>query len=163
MTDFFQAFPKLAASELRTTMVSAGSDLPVPADRYVFLELYCEDRGCDCRRVTIAVIAERKMAPIAYINLGFDSADAMAGPFLDPLNPQASYAPALLRFFTDMINSDPEYLRRLQRHYVMFKERCEGRRYAGPRRKFCATTWRTALLTQFPAATRLINAARLPN
>lgn len=132
MTDFFQAFPTLTASELRTITVSEGADLPVPADCYAFLELYCEDRGCDCRRVTIAVIAERKRAPVAYINLGFDSSDAMAGPFLDPLNPQASYAAALLRFFTDMLNDDPKYLRRLQRHYVMFKERCEGRRYAGP-------------------------------
>lgn len=132
LSDFYQAFPTLAASELRTITVPPGSGSPLPADRYAFLELYCDDQGCDCRRVTIGVVAERKLAPVAHISLGFDSADAMAGPFLDPLNPQASYAPALLGIFTDMINSDPGYLARLQRHYVLFKERCEGRRYAGP-------------------------------
>jgi hypothetical protein len=56
----------------------------------------------------------------------------MAGPFLDPLHAQAPYAPELLKLFTDMINSDPAYVARLHRHYVMFKEHCDGRPYAGP-------------------------------
>ena len=132
LSAFYQAFPKLAASELRTITVAPSSGLAVPADRYAFLELYCDERGCDCRRVTVAVFAERRGEAVAHISLGFDSADEMAGPFLDRLNPQASYAPELLRIFTDMINSDPDYLARLQRHYVLYKERCEGRPYAGP-------------------------------
>ena len=131
LSAFYQAFPKLAASELRTITVAPGSGSTVPAGRYAFLELYCDERGCDCRRVTIAVFADRQGEAVAHISLGFDSADDMAGPFLDRLNPQASYAPELLRIFTDMINSDPSYLAQLQRHYVFYKERCEGRRYAG--------------------------------
>jgi hypothetical protein len=132
LSGFYQAFPKLAASELRTITVTPSSGLAVPADRYAFLELYCDERGCDCRRVTVAVSAERKGEAVAYISLGFDSGDDMAGPFLDLMNPQASYAPELLRIFTDMINSDLGYLARLQRHYVLYKERCEGRPYTGP-------------------------------
>ncbi len=132
LSGFYQAFPKLAASELRTITVAPSSGVAVPADRYAFLELYCDERGCDCRRVTVAVFAERKGEAVAYISLGFDSADDMAGPFLDLMNPQAPYAPELLRIFTDMINSDPDYLARLQCHYVQYKERCEGRPYAGP-------------------------------
>ncbi len=132
LSDFYRAFPKLAASELCTIAVAPNSDSTVPADRYAFLELYCDERGCDCRRVTVAAFAERQGETVAYISLGFDSADDMAGPFLDRLNPQAAYAPELLRIFIDMINSDPGYLARLQRHYVLYKERCEGRPYAGP-------------------------------
>lgn len=131
MSDFFQAFPKLAGSELRNFIVPPGADSPFPEDRYAYVECYCNDKGCDCRRVTIAVFAERQRKHIAHINLGFDSGDAMAGPFLDPLNPQAPYAKDLLTAFTDMINADPAYLARLHRHYVMFKEKCEGRPYAG--------------------------------
>lgn len=132
LSNFYQAFPKLAASELRTLTVASGSGLAVPADRYVCHELYCGDRGCDCRRVIVTFFAERQGEAVAHISLGFDSADELAGPFLDRLNPQASYAPELLRMFTVMINSDPDYLARLQRHYVLYKERCEGRPYAGP-------------------------------
>ncbi|WP_295446076.1 SEC-C metal-binding domain-containing protein [uncultured Thiodictyon sp.] len=132
MTDFFQVFRKLADSELRTATVTPGRPGPLPADLYAFIELYCDEPDCDCRRVTLAVIAESKGRVVAHSNLGFDSADGMAGPFLDLLNVQASFAPALLEFFTDMINHDPAYLGRLHRHYVMFKEHCEGRRYAGP-------------------------------
>ena len=131
MSDFFHAFPKLADSELRNFIVPPGTDSSLPADRYAFIELYCNDKGCDCRRVTIAVFAERQRKYVAHLNLGFDSSDAMAGPFLDPLNPQAPYAQDLLTMLTDMINDDPAYLARLHRHYVMFKERCEGRPYAG--------------------------------
>ena len=131
MSDFFQMFPKLTGSELRNMTVPAGARPPLPADRYVFGELYCDDEGCDCRRVIIAVLAEGQREQVASINLGFDSDDNMAGPFLDPLNPQAPYAKDLLTMFTDMINGDPEYLARLHRHYVMFKEKCEGRPYTG--------------------------------
>ena len=93
MRDFFWAFPKLAASELRTLTVAGGSASPLPADRYAFVEHYCDERGCDCRRVTLSVFAERQGTPVASINFGFDSAHPMAGPFLDPLHAQAPYAP----------------------------------------------------------------------
>jgi hypothetical protein len=29
----------------------------LPADEYVYLEFYCEDRECDCRRVFLQVIS----------------------------------------------------------------------------------------------------------
>ena len=44
----------------------------------------------------------------------------MAGPALDPLNPQSQYAGALLRLFEQAIK-DHAYVERLQRHYRMFK------------------------------------------
>ena len=132
MSDFYRTFPKLANTELRSFTIAPAYGSVLPGGRYTLMELYCDEKGCDCRRVTIAVFAERNRDFVAHINLGFDSDEVMAGPFLDPLNPQARYAGELLDFFTDMINEDPAYLARLQRHYVLLKERLEGRRYAGP-------------------------------
>ena len=132
MSDFLHAFPKLAETEVRDITVGPGNSLGLPAGRYGFIESYCDEKGCDCRRVLIGVLSEKARKFIAHINLGFDSDDAMAGPFLDPLDPQGPQAEALLDFFTDMINNDPAYLARLHRHYVQFKEQVEGRRYSGP-------------------------------
>ena len=131
MSDFFRTFPKLAESELRNFTIGPGTGSELPAGRYGFIEAYCDKKGCDCRRVVIAVFSEQAQDLVAHINLGFDSEDEMAGPFLNPLDPQGPHAEELLAFFTDMINRDPAYLARLQRHYVQFKERIEGRRYAG--------------------------------
>lgn len=133
MSDFYQVFPKLAETELRTATFEPGSATGLPGGRYGFVEAYCDGMGCDCRRVMIGVYSEQDRGYVAHINLGFDSDDEMAGPFLDPLDPQGPHAKELLAFFTDMINRDPAYLARLQRHYVQFKERLEGRRYAGRR------------------------------
>ena len=132
-SDFFRTFPKLAETELRNFTIGPGTGSDLPAGRYGFIEAYCDEKGCDCRRVVIAVFSEEAQDFVAHINLGFDSGDEMAGPFLDPLDSQGPHAEELLAFFTDMVNRDPVYLARLQRHYVQFKERIEGRRYAGRR------------------------------
>ena len=50
----------------------------------------------------------------------FTEADAM-GPFLDPLNPQTPYSPALLNLFRFLLKS-PDYARRIQRHYEIFRQ-----------------------------------------
>ena len=131
MSNFFLRFPKLAETELRNFTIGPGPGSDLPAGRYGFIEAYCDEKGCDCRRVMISVFSEEAQDQVAYISLGFDSAGEMAGPFLDPLNPQGPHAEELLAFFTDMINWDPAYLARLQRHYVQFKELLEGRPYTG--------------------------------
>jgi hypothetical protein len=45
----------------------------------------------------------------------------MKGPYLDPLNAQTEYAPALLNVFRFLLES-PDYIERLKRHYAMFRE-----------------------------------------
>lgn len=54
---------------------------------------------------------------------GSDPAD-MKGPYLDPLNPQSRYSPALLDLFRLLIQS-PDYVQRLKRHYQMFRDSVE--------------------------------------
>ncbi|WP_295437269.1 hypothetical protein [uncultured Thiodictyon sp.] len=73
---------------MRTATFAPAGGSPLPAGLCAFVELDCDDPGCDCRRATIAVLAERERTWVACINLGLDSGEAMAGPFLDPLKPQ---------------------------------------------------------------------------
>jgi len=46
----------------------------------------------------------------------------MAGATLDPLNPQTEYSAELLNLFQHVVLKDPAYIRRLRRHYEMFRE-----------------------------------------
>lgn len=102
----------------------------IPKGEYAFLEMYCTDRGCDCRRVTIFVI-NRKMETKAVISMGFDPQEPLAGPFLDDTHRQSPYAEELLQHFVAMINEQPENLAMLQRHYRRVRKEVEGKAYRG--------------------------------
>ena len=45
----------------------------------------------------------------------------MAGPFLDPLNPQSELSEALLQLVTESVLSDERYVDRLEEHYHVVK------------------------------------------
>jgi hypothetical protein len=129
---FVEKFPRIGEQETRVITVFGKGDLTsMPPDQYALVELYCEEKGCDCRRAMISVFARKAKRIVATINMGFDAEDEDSGPFLDPLNPQSRYSQELIRSFVDIINSDPHYLARLQRHYVMFKEKVDGKPYRG--------------------------------
>jgi len=132
MTPFFTRFPALAARETRSATVKGWHDLP--NGEYGFLELYCDEEDCDCRRVMLNVVS--RAAPqkvLATINYGWEDqayydrwmgdkelAEDIKGPVLDILNSQSDYAPALLRLFQTLLQ-DPLYVQRLKRHYELFK------------------------------------------
>ncbi len=134
MAPFFMKFPELAAYETRTIIVWGRNDLP--DGEYGLLEFYCDEKACDCRRVIFNVVeAKRPEKVLATINYGWESAKFYGkwgrspglakennGPFLDPLNRQTQYAPALLRLFEEHILPDSAYIKRLKRHYEMFKQ-----------------------------------------
>jgi hypothetical protein len=129
---FYHRFPEIAEQETRTlNVLGNGARLPLPENEYGFTESYCNEKGCDCRRVMIRVVTPDCTESLATINMGFDSDQPLAGPFLDPLSPQSPYADTLMQYFLAEINNDHAYLARLQRHYVMFKEMLEGHRYRG--------------------------------
>jgi len=132
MRPFVNRFPKLGKKETRVvTILQKGTYGSLPPDEYALVELYCDDKGCDCRRVVISVHAHKAKRALATINMGFDPDREEAGPFLDPLNTQSKYSADLMQMFLDVINTDPDYLARLQRHYVMFKVKVDGKPYAG--------------------------------
>ena len=95
MTPFLQRFPQLAARETRSLTVTGRNDLP--DGDYGFIELYCNEPDCDCRRVTVVVLRPhtgwKYWATISY---GWESLDfyqqwASAPTPLDPLEWQGPY------------------------------------------------------------------------
>lgn len=135
MTSFGLRFPDLAARETRVvTLLEAHG--PLPAGSYAFLELYCTDPDCDCRRVLIQVRPEAEpVTVLATINYGWErlkfytqwlhgdrqGAREIRNASLDPLNPQSVHAPIFLQFFKSVLMKDRDYIQRLARHYRMFK------------------------------------------
>ena len=124
MLAFYQLFPEIGLKETRTATIFGG-DRSLPHDSYGFVELYCVDPDCDCRRVMINVLSERGRAHLATINHAFE-APANDDPvqkqtFLDPLNVQSRWSGALLELFKEII-LDRAYCERLERHYRMVKD-----------------------------------------
>jgi hypothetical protein len=89
---------------------------------YGLLEAYCPDPSCECRRVMINVVDVDHLEDgyLASISFGFDRDTEMAGPFLDPLNPQSPLADMLLGHVSAVL-SDHAYVDRLERHYYLVK------------------------------------------
>ena len=134
--------PDVAKRETREA--SLEGNVEIPDGDYGFVELYCDDVTCDCRRVLIMVFG-RTMGtkPLAVINHGWESpafyeswirikdfGKDHAGAKLDPLNPQSQYAPYLLSLFFFLLE-DPVYADRLKRHYESFKRSLRRRRRGG--------------------------------
>ncbi|MGP8234166.1 MAG: hypothetical protein ACLQVW_01960 [Limisphaerales bacterium] len=101
MAPFFSRFPEVAARETRTIKLLAPH-AGLPAGEYGFLELYCNEPTCDCRRVLFQVCCpDTPNQVLATINYGWESEDFYAqwlhgdresarelvSASLDPLNP----------------------------------------------------------------------------
>lgn len=117
---FTHHFPALGVAETRSLGLAAAA-YGVPPGNYAFLEAYCTEPGCDCRRALIHVV-ERERGFVALVSFGFDRAAPMAGPYCDPLYPIPDYAAGLVRLLSEQLFSDPAYVERLQRHYRMMKD-----------------------------------------
>lgn len=133
MIPFYSKFHDLAIHETRSVLVR-GYD-QIPNGEYGFIEFYCDDFHCDCRRVLINVISPTTKGKVwATINYGWEDrsyyekwmgdkelAEEAVGATLDPLNLQTEYAPALLDLFHFLIQ-DKAYVERLRRHYEIFRD-----------------------------------------
>jgi hypothetical protein len=131
MRPFFQICPETARRDTRSVHVNGMP--PVPDDEYGFLDFYCQDLNCDCRRSVIQVLS-RKNGIVATFNYGWESADfytrwmrgnaeeaeEMAGLTLEPFGEQSPFSAYLLALFESMLE-DPEYASRFPRHYLEFK------------------------------------------
>jgi hypothetical protein len=113
-------FPEQGALETRTLTFFQKKN-GIPAGEYALIESYCIDPECDCQRVMLNVLPRYGEKFVASISYGFDREDEFAGPLLDPLNRQSSYANALLALVRDVILLDKGYVARLKRHYRQVK------------------------------------------
>jgi hypothetical protein len=129
MARFGSLFPDLAEREMRSMGILDAEPVEddpgrPPTDEYGLDEWYCDERGCDCRRVMIMVVARQAKQHVASISYAFEKPAAGAPvkeqAFLDPFNRQSPFAPQLLELFLDRV-VDEEYRQRLIRHYHLFK------------------------------------------
>jgi hypothetical protein len=139
MAPFMERFPELGARETRSVKVPRGA--PLPHGDYGFIELYCNEPGCDCRRVTILVLRPHTGWKVwASISYGWESMDfyqkwahtsdlldplEWQGPYLDPMAEQTQYSPPLLDLFESIVLQSPGYEQRLKNHYQMFRATVE--------------------------------------
>jgi hypothetical protein len=132
--------PRTAAEETRSLTLLRGSG-DVPAGTYFFVELYCDEPGCDCRRVMLYVQREGRGGPEAVITFGWEprsfyrnwlpgaeeeDLDVLQGPALNPGSPAGPHARQILDLARETLFGDEDYLARLQRHYERFRAAVGG-------------------------------------
>lgn len=122
MTPFYAVYSEVAESETRVLHLCNHRYLP--DDSYAFVELYCLDPACDCRRVMLNVYRGRPPKHVATINHSFEppTDEDLDQTFLDPLNVQSALSAKLLEAFQTVVLADAKYQQRLVRHYDMVKE-----------------------------------------
>src|SRR5258707_14016392 len=107
MIPFHSLLPELAQREVRCVHLGLAPGSDLPADEYAYIEYYCDDLECDCRRVFLEVIAKDQPGKVfASIGYGWekesfyrkrmawdpDAARGMVRGELDPLNEQSEFA-----------------------------------------------------------------------
>ena len=132
---FHSRFPEIAELETRTVRTLRDS-AALPAAEYAFVESFCDERGCDCRRVFFTVFSSRSHAMEAVIAYGWESREfyrkwlhygsssdiaSLRGPILSELSPQSKNAPAILDLFRTMLMPDKAYVERVKGHYRLFR------------------------------------------
>jgi len=137
---FHDSFPEIAEQETRSFTVF--DDPKLPAGNYGLVEMYCDEPGCDCRRVFLSVVSSSPMRIEAVIAYGWESSRFYAkwmgdsnpkiikelkGPILNVASPQSDIAPLILEFVKDVILQDKAYIQRLKSHYRMFRDHIDNK------------------------------------
>ena len=143
--------PELAKKETRTITALDCNAHDIPPGKYSFIEMYCSDKDCDCRRVFIMVMSSVTQRPVAVIVFGWESLEYYAewyfgklvdvsklrglddytikflkGPCLDDGSEQSDMAPAILKMAVDELFSNKAYVDRLKQHYKEFRSKVDG-------------------------------------
>lgn len=140
MIPFHSLLPELAQREVRCVHIGDAPGLQTQegpsSDEYAYVEFYCDDLECDCRRVLFQVIGRANpQTVLATITYGWEkeafyqkkmpwNPDEARGTILGELDPfceQSEYAPVLLDLFQNVVLDEP-YRLRLRRHYQIFRE-----------------------------------------
>jgi hypothetical protein len=148
--DFHKHFPKIAEQETRIVTIFDDAAFGLPAGHYTFFELFCDEPGCDCRRVFFAVASSHREIIEAVIAYGWespefyarwmgsnDSADiaALKGPVLNLASPQSDLAPAILELARKLLLSDETYIERVKQHYKFFRDKVDKKTRSRPLKK----------------------------
>ena len=150
MIPFHSILPAIAQREVRCVHLGvvpgATPRSGLSAGEYAFVEFYCEDLECDCRRAFLQVIARHCQDKIlASINCGWekelfyrkrmpwdpDAPRQIVRGSLDPINQQSEHAEELLELFQRHV-LDEAYRLRLRRHHQLFRNELRRRRPSEP-------------------------------
>jgi hypothetical protein len=139
---FHDYFPALAERETRSiAIVNEANPWSLPPNEYAFMEMFCDEPGCDCRRVFFFVLSPQGPKPLAVIaygweklrfykhwlrHLGPELARDLKGPTLNHGSPQSKLAPSLLQLVEDVLLRNGEYMERVKRHYCMMRNVVDG-------------------------------------
>jgi len=147
----YELLPEVAMKETRTITVFPGNEFGAPPGNYGLLEMYCNDKGCDCRRVFITVVSSVTKDTVAVITFGWENKDFYSkwfsmgrvkkyselseferhavndlyGTHLSVTSNQSTIAPAVLRMVTDCALRDTSYVERLKQHYMLFRAKVD--------------------------------------
>ena len=147
----YDLLPEVAMKETRTITVFQGNEFGVPPGEYGLLEMYCNDEGCDCRRVFIMVVSSVTEDSVAVISFGWESKDFyskwynkgrvvkftklrkidryavnnMHGIHLSDSSKQSKIAPAVLLMVTKCVLRDTTYTDRIKHHYKLFRAKVD--------------------------------------
>lgn len=140
--EFRDLFPDIAKSETRTLTVSEHSDYDLPAAHYTFIEMFCDEPGCDCRRVFFYVVSSLREGPEAVIAYGWGSTafyekwmgdddplyiEQLKGPVFNLSSPRSGLANAVMELCKNELLNNEEYMERVKRHYQMFRRKIDGK------------------------------------
>lgn len=138
---FHDYFPDIAEQETRSFTVLEDPELPPGS--YALAEMYCNEPGCDCRRVFFSVLSSLTKRIEAVIAYGWESPrfytqwmgdndpeiiKELKGPTSNLLSPQSDLAPAILKVVRDVVLQDRAYVERLKDHYKMLKHYIDNKR-----------------------------------
>ena len=85
MIPFHSVLPELAQREVRCIHLGAAPDSDFPADEYAYVEYYCNDLACDCRRVFLKVISKGQPGKVfAGISYGYEEAVLQEANAVEP-------------------------------------------------------------------------------
>ena len=134
---FHEKFLEIAKKETRSIL--AFDDPELPEGNYALMESYCDEIGCDCRRVFFNIVSERRNEIVAVIAYGWEDSkfyadwfgdndpriiEDLKGPALNVGSPQSELAPLLLDKIKYVL-MDRDYIERIKKHYWMFKDLIE--------------------------------------
>lgn len=118
-----------------------GASISLSPGDYGFLEMFCDEPGCDCRRVFFSVVSSAHHELEAVIAWGWETPEFYAewmnngdpeiiadlkGPVLNLGSPATARAPALLELTRNVLLQDTNYIERIKRHYQMYRQQIDG-------------------------------------
>ena len=131
-------YPQLAAAETRAIILpSPDNEFGLPPGSYLFMEMFCNEKDCDCRRVMFSVFADNQKEQLACLGYGWESESfykkwmrttdkAMARKLMKSslveMAPQSIYAGKILRMFNRCLLPQTSYLARVKEHYQFFRK-----------------------------------------